>query len=389
MRKTYKLKLFQSKENKHLHDTINLSGRAYNKAIALHRRYYKLTGKHLNQYALMKHFTKLKALAKYGWLKLIPSQALQDIVQRIEKGYQLFFLNLKAGVKTAPPGFRKVAKFKSYTLKQAGWRFVKEHQIKIGDHIYKLVKDRLPQGLIKTVTIKRDALGDLYACFSVEIELPQSETMSGQMAGFDFGLKQWLTVYDGQAVYTIDAPLFFKQSLKLIKKLNKALSKKKDGSNNRRMAKRALAREHKRIADKRRDWFFKLAHELTDKYDCLFFEDLNLKGMVRLWGRKVSDLAFGEFLTILKYVASLKGCVVHFIGRFFPSSKTCSGCGHINHKLQLSDRRWRCEGCGSVVDRDPNAAKSIRTEGIQSLGVADVRPDLFGLSALIPEPHVL
>jgi putative transposase len=388
MRKTDKIKRYQSKKNKHLHDPINLSGRAYNHAIALHRRSYKLTGKPLNQYALMKHFSKLKALAKYAWLKLIPSQALQDLIQRIEKGYQLFFLNLKAGVKTAPPGFRKVAKFKSYPLKQAGWRFVKEHQIKIGDHIYKLVKDRLPQGSIKPVTLKRDSLGDLSACFSVETELPQSETMSGQMAGFDFGLRQFLTVYDGQSVHPIDAPLFFKQSLKLIKKLSKALSKKKNGSNNRRMAKRALAREHKRIADKRRDWFFKLAHELTDKYDCLFFEDLSLKGMKALWGRKVSDLAFGEFLSILKYVASLKGCVVHFIGRFFPSSKLCSHCGFVNRKLELSDRRWRCPNCQEIVDRDGNAAVNIYREGASSLGVADIRPDLFGPSVLIPEPHL-
>ena len=122
MRVTYKYKLYHSKKNKHLHHTINLTGRAYNHAVALHKRYYRLTGKHLNQYALMKHFTKLKKRPKYAWLNDIPSQALQDVAQRIERGYQLFFHNLKAGIRSAPPSFKKIRKFKSYTLKQAGWK---------------------------------------------------------------------------------------------------------------------------------------------------------------------------------------------------------------------------------------------------------------------------
>jgi putative transposase len=204
MRKTYKIKLYRSRKNKHLHQTINLVGRAYNHAIALHKRYYRLTGKHLSLYDLQKHYTRLKRLPKWAWLKAIPSQALQDVNERIEKGYQLFFRNLKAGVRTAPPGFRKVAKFKSYTLKQAGWRFMGERRFRLGSRIYRLVNDRLPQGKIKTVTMKRDQLGDLYACFSVEIDVPEPEAMSGKIAGFDFGLKDFLTVSEGQAIYRRD-----------------------------------------------------------------------------------------------------------------------------------------------------------------------------------------
>lgn len=390
MRKTYKIKLYRAKKNKHLYRTINLSARAYNHTIALHKRYYKLTGKFLNKYALMKHYTKLKRLPKFAWLKDIPSQALQDIVERIDKGYSLFFRNRKAGVSSGPPSFKKRIKYKSFTLKQAGWRFMSERKIRIGNHTYKLVNDRLPQGKIKAVTIKKDALGDLYACFSVEIEVFQNHPMTGKIAGFDFGLKDFLTVHDGQETYRIESPLFFKRSLAKIKALNRTLSRKKRGSKHRRRAKRALAREHKRIADKRRDFFFKLAHELTDIYDVLVFEDLNLKGMVKLWGRKVSDLAFGEFLNILQYIALTKGRVVHLVDRFFPSSKTCHHCGHINSDLKLSDRFWRCPGCSNLNDRDRNAAMNIRTQGIESLGLEDVRPSLSGLS--LPEaiePHVL
>ena len=116
-------------------------------------------------------------------------------------------------------------------------------------------------------------------------------------------------------------------------------------------AKRILAKAHKRITDKRLDWFFKLAHELTDRYDYLFFETLNLKGMQRLWGRKVSDYAFGTFLSVLKWIAQKKGKVVAFVDRFFPSSKLCQHCGCVNPNLLLNDRRWRCQNCQEVVDR--------------------------------------
>ena len=110
--------------------------------------------------------------------------------------------------------------------------------------------------------------------------------------------------------------------------------------------------------NRRSDWFWKLAHELTDKFDILCFETLNLKGMQRLWGRKTSDIAFGEFLQILEWVAKKKGKEVVFIDRWYPSSKTCSHCGHVLKDLDLNTREWRCPSCQKVNDRDENAAKN-------------------------------
>jgi putative transposase len=291
--------------------------------MALPKRYYKLTGKHLNQYALMKQLAKLKKRPKYAWLNLIPSQAWQDVVQHIEQGYQLFFRNLKHGIKTAPPTFKKIAKFKSYTLKQAGWKLLDGGKVQIGKRTYKLCNDRPMVGDVKTVTIKRDARNDLYLCFSLEVEEPKSVPTSGKMAGFDFGLKTFLTVSDGFNSYGIQSPEFFKQGLNEVKRANRCLSRKVKGSNNRHKAKRILAKAHKRIADKRLDWFFKLANELTDKYDSLFFETLNLKGMQRLGGRKVSDLAFGTFLSGLKWVAEKKGKVVSFVDILIKDRNLC------------------------------------------------------------------
>jgi putative transposase len=172
---------------------------------------------------------------------------------------------------------------------------------------------------------------------------------------FDFGLKTFLTCSDGTK---IESPQFFKQSLNSITKASRQHSKKLKGSSNRERARKNLVRKYEDISHRRRDWFGKLAHELTDKFDLLCFETLNLKGMQRLWGRKISDLAFGEFLQILEWVAKNKKKLVIFIDQWYPSSKTCSSCGHVLESLDLSAREWRCPSCQSVNGRDENASKN-------------------------------
>jgi len=130
---------------------------------------------------------------------------------------------------------------------------------------------------------------------------------------------------------------------------------------------------HQKIVNLRQDYFFKLAHELTNKYDYIFLEDLNMKGMQRMWGRKVADLSHAGFVNILQHVAQLKGTKVFFINRYYPSSKTCHVCQAINHNLDLSIRSWTC-ACGVTHDRDENAAVNILMEGASSIGLGDVRP---------------
>ena len=128
--------------------------------------------------------------------------------------------------------------------------------------------------------------------------------------------------------------------------------------------------------NRRSDWFWKLAHDLTNQFDVLCFETLNLKGMQRLWGRKISDLAFGEFLKILEWVATKKGKQVVFIDRWYPSSKTCSNCGHVLKELDLDVREWRCPSCQSINGRDENAAINIQRVGASTLKLGDVRQAL-------------
>lgn len=377
--KTYKFKLYRSKKNKHLHQQINISGLIYNHCIALHRRYYRLFGQSLNAYALMKHITKLKRLPKYSHWNMVGSQAIQDIVQRIDKAYKLFFGNLKRKVKTSPPGFKKVRKYSSFTLKQAGWKLLDGNRIKIQGIIYKFSKSRDIPSDIKTVTVKRDSPGNFWLYFVVEEEIDQSaRILTGNSAGFDFGLKTFLTSSDGQE---IESPLYYRAAMAELKQAQRKLSSKVKLSNNWRKAKATVTRLYQTVVNKRRDWFFKLAHDLTDRYDQLFFEDLSMKGMQALWGRKIGDLARSEFMAILTYVASTKDKVVQLINRFYPSSKTCFDCGTVNTALQLSGRRWACAGCGSIHDRDLNAAFNIHREGASSLRLGAVRPAMQASAA--------
>ena len=364
--KTLKFKLYSHKRNRYLKRSINAAGVIYNVCIALHKRYYRMWGKHLSSAALQAHIAKRRK--KNSFWQLVGSQAVQDICQRIEKAYQLFFKHHKKGVR--PPGFKKVKKYKSFTLKQAGYKFLDGNRVKIGSRVYQYWKSREIEGTIKTLTIKRTPLGELFMLVVVNnVSEPEVKITTDKIAGFDFGLKTFLTCSDGSS---IECPQFFKQSISAVKIASRQHSQKQKGSINREQARKNLVRSHYDIANRRSDWFWKLAHELTDRFDVLCFETLNLKGMQRLWGRKVSDLAFGNFLQILEWVATKKGKQIVNVYRWFPSSKTCHSCKHILESLDLSVRLWRCPSCQIINGRDENAAKNIKTVGASSVGVGTV-----------------
>ncbi|MDX1992938.1 MAG: transposase [bacterium] len=366
----YKYRLYHNSEaNRRLHETINVSGIIWNHITALRKRYYRLFGKHLDSNRLQKHLSKLRMKTqRFGYWQIVGSQAVQDICQRHDKAYQRFFK--KEGGR---PRFKKVKNYTSFTLKQAGWKLgedthprgSKKHpkhtgHIEILGHPYKFVKHRPMQGEVKTVTIKRDSAGRLWICFSVleKIELPEQVSTS-KIGGFDFGLTTFLTTEKGDC---IDAPEFFKLDLPRLRQIQRQVSRKVQDSTNQREGKRHLARRHIRIADKRRDFHFKLAHRLCKDYDVLVFEDLNIDGMKRLWGRKVSDLGFVQFLDIIVWMAMKHGKRVVLLDRWERTTGQCSRCGHYQ-KLDLKDRTFCCEQCNFSLGRDHNAAINICEAG--------------------------
>ncbi|MCE2395848.1 transposase [Candidatus Poribacteria bacterium] len=374
--KTYKFKLYSNHGNRELHKTIDGHAHVWNHCVALQRRYYAIYGKYIGKFRLINHISKLKRLAKFVHWHQLPSQAIQDVVALIDKGYKAMFEARAAGKKWGRPRFKPRRKYKSFTLLQAGWELLPGNKIRIGKRIYQYFKSRDVPGNPKRCTIKRDAIGDVYITILTDYEEPDfHRVMTGKIAGFDFGLKRYLTGHNG---HDIDSPEFFKRSISAIKRASRNHSQTKKKSKNRERARLDLARKHRKIERQREDFHWKLAHQLTDLYDEIRLEDLNLKGMKRLWGRKVSDLGFADFVVKLKYIAAKKGVKITFIDKWYPSSKTCSVCWVVNDSLNLRDRTWQCSDCGTTHDRDRNAAINIYRVGASTLDGEDVRPSSDG-----------
>jgi putative transposase len=225
---------------------------------------------------------------------------------------------------------------------------------------YRFHQSRPIPGDIKTVTVKRDAFGDFWITFSCDnVPVPEPKAATGQSAGLDFGLKSFPTGSDGTRV---ENPQFLKSALRSLRKANRAVSRKQKGSNSCRRAVRALSRIHRRVCNLRNDWQWKEANRLVAGHDELVFETLGLAGMKALWGRKVSDYAFGRFLGKVSWLAAKNGRVFTQIDHYETTTKRCSCCQCIQ-PLTLDVRRWKCTSCGATHDRDQNAAVNILEAG--------------------------
>ena len=336
--------------------------------ILLQRRYYRIYRKYASLSRILKHITKLKRTSKPNWNQL-PSQMIQDAAIRIDLGYQRFFDNIedrklgKTNRKVGKPKIKPNHKYKSITFTQKGFK-IEDNRLTINclKKSFTFWKHRKWTGAIKKVIIKRDNVGDYYLYLVCENPKPPKKLpLTGNEAGADFGLKTFLTLSDG---IKIESPEFYKQSLNAIRSANKALSRKQHLSSGWFRAKRHLSRVHKKIANRRRDWFFKLALRLVRKYDKIAIETLNLEGMKKLWGRKVSDIAFGEFSLILQWTCAKYGKVFAKAGQWQPTTKACHACGYKNETLTLKDRYWTCPNCSTSHDRDINAAINILQAGV-------------------------
>ena len=176
-------------------------------------------------------------------------------------------------------------------------------------------------------------------------------------------MKTFLAGSDGSR---IESPRFLEKNATALRSAQQALSRKRKGSANWRRAKMDVARKYQYVRNRRKDWFYKLAADIASQYSDVCIEDLNIKAMQQLWGRKISDYAFTEFVSILQNQLSKTGGQLHKVDRFYPSSKTCSHCGHIVEEMPLDVRRWECPFCHAMLDRDGNAAVNILVEGMKS-----------------------
>ena len=231
-------------------------------------------------------------------------------------------------------------------------------------------------GKVKTLTVKRDAVGDIYVYLVCDSQLEQIKLRTGKSVGFDFGLKTFLTASDG---HDIVSPYFFMQNIKSIRSKCCKLSRRKKGSHNRERYRKELARAYRKMDNQRRDFHFKTARRLCEEYACICLETLNIKGMTRRWGRKVHSLGFSEFLNILEYEAMKLGTQIVFIDKWYPSSRLCHVCRYKNPEVKdLKLREWYCPSCGTHHDRDRNAAINIHRVVASTRSGDIVRPEQSG-----------
>lgn len=377
---SYKYKLYRTKKVHHL-DNIRVEACCvWNHALSLQKRYYNLYGKYISSIAMQKHFTK-----RYKRTYL-HSQTLQEILQRLDKAYQRFF-NHKS---KRPPKYKKSKYFSSFVYKQGGFSINGNiFHVNSVKKDYRFWLSRPWRGNVKQVRLKCTLKGEWFLYIITDaVAEPISKTHDGASVGIDYGLKTYLTLSDGTKIAN---PQFLKSSLKKIRKIARNHSLKKLGSNNKEKSRKNLVSLYERISNKREDFQWKLAHELCRKYDHIFIEDLSFKGMVKVWGRKVCDLAHSHFIDILFQVASKYGCTVYKISKWFPSSKLCE-CGYKNNNLSLSDRSWICPQCGQIHERDVHAAEMILRRGIYELGSDSKTIEPLGFEAVTlatQESHVL
>lgn len=363
MVKTYVFKLMRSKRSRYLDDSINECCRIYNRCIMMHRRYYSLFGRRLNKYMLQKHITKLKKRAEFASWNAVNSQSIQQITDRIDVAYNLFYENLKRNIKCAPPGFKRSDRYNSYTLKRSGYKFdVCSNVVYIGGHKFKYYKSRDVHGVIKALTIKR-IRGEFYIYVNVKNTAnPEPPVKRGSCVGFDYGIRVFLTASDGN---DINVDLILRSYIDRVR----CLSAKRSDIPMSVSRKKKLSRLHKKITNKRADMHWKLAHMLCEKYDYMFFETLSTRSMAKSLQNVIRDHAFASFLCKLSHIAIKRGKHVYCIDKWYPSTQTCSTCLVRNDRLKLGERTFNCNHCGKSIPRDYNAAINIERVGASTLGL--------------------
>ena len=219
---------------------------------------------------------------------------------------------------------------------------------------------------IRQATLTKLPCGEYWLSILVDGDLTHKVKQSNYTIGIDLGIKDFVVTSEGEVFENLH---FNKSDSKKLIRLQKQLSRKQNGSNNRNKTRIKLAKVYKRITDKKQYYLHQISNYLIDENQVICMEDLNVSGMLRnhnLAG-SIQELNFGEFRRMLEYKAHWYGRKLVLVDRFYPSSKTCNHCGYINKKLKLSDRQWICPDCGKIIERDYNAALNIRDEGIRIL----------------------
>lgn len=365
MNKAYKFRLYPSKAQvKVLNQTLEQCRWVYNQILAYRKDSWEKEQKSISHFDTIKLLPDMKI--EVPELKQVYSQTLQEVCKRVDLAYQAFFRRVKSkDSKAGYPRFKGYGRYDSFTYPQSGFEIIdgKLHLSKIGDIPIK--QHRLIIGTIKTCTVRRTSTGKWFACFSCILPEPEKVTALEPAVGIDMGLESFATLSDGSK---IENPRFFKTDQKALAKSQRKLSKQEKGTLERAKARKVVAHIHERIANRRNDFCHQQSRKIVNQFNTIAFEDLSINDMLkdgyRVMNRNIADVAWGQFLDFLTYKAEEAGKQAVKVNPAY-TSQTCSQCGN-RHKLELSDRTYRCPNCGLEMDRDLNAALNILGLGTQS-----------------------
>lgn len=372
MLKAIKIRLYPNEEQvSFINRQLGCCRFVYNMCLSYRKDSYEKEGKSVGSSESIKHIVDLKS--EYEWLKDVHSKVLQQSVRDMNQAYENFF-KLHRGY----------PKFKSKKDNRQSCRFPKDAFIGVRGNRIDLIKSlknihfkcsrkdevylNRNQDKVSSLTLSKDCTGKFY--LSILIDKPHEYRERGNgTIGIDLGIKDFVVTSNGEVFENLH---FGKSQTKKIKRLQRQLSRKQKDNNNRNKARIRLAKAYQKITNRKQHYLHQVTNALINENQVICMEDLNVKGMMRnhkLAG-SIQEMNFGEFRRILEYKARWYGRKVVFVDRFYPSSRRCNNCGHINKELKLSDRKWVCPECGSVIDRDYNAALNILEEGMRIIGLS-------------------
>lgn len=373
VKRAYRYRFYPSSEQADLlARTFGCVRYVYNRALAERSRAWTQEQRRVSFAETCRMLTAWKADPETAWLYEVSNVALQQGLQHLQNAYLAFWAK-----RARYPRFKSKRRSRAsatFTTSGFRWRDGRITLAKMTGPLDIRWSRPLPVGAEpSTVTVSRDSAGRWHISILVEETIKTLPPLESAV-GIDAGIMSLVTLSTGEKITN---PRHERRDRARLALMQRRLSRKANGSANRAKARWKVARAHARIADRRRDHLHKLSTRIIRENQTVIIEDLSVGNMIRnhSLARAISDAAWAEFRAMLEYKAGWYGRAVVAIDRFYPSSKTCSGCGHLLASLPLDVREWRCPGCGAVHDRDVNAAQVIRAAGLAVQAYGDgVRP---------------
>ena len=356
--KTYRFRLMPNKaQQKLLAKHFGCVRFVYNHFLNERIEQFKVAKKSDDYFAQSRALTRLKKQEDRTWLNEVNSQALTFSLKTLDTTFDNFFRG-----HTKFPRFKSRNHKNSFTIPQYGSIEGDNIRIPKFKEGIRVKLHRKVIGKIVKMTIIRTATGKYFVCILTEQEIKQLPKIK-KAIGVDLGLKDFAITSNGKKFKN---NRYTKKYALQLKKAQRHLSRKKNGSNGFENQRRKVANIYEKISNCRLDTLHKVSSELVRNYQLIAIENLNVKGLIesKRLSKQITDASWGKFVDLLRYKCDHYDRILIKIDRFFPSSKTCNKCGWVNHGLDLSDREWTC-GNGHQLDRDLNAAKNILKQGLK------------------------